>query len=415
MGISTLDCINLGRRWRRVYISVQSFCWLRGRRQRTEKNHRVARTLHGQIADRAIALSVRAAAVATFFFLPDGAAATGIFRARDFASESAWNTPIAPGTAMQPEPGVALVPVGLDTWLAAGAWTVPCYQASPADPQHRLLYSPDAWLMVARGLWQRTGNTPEIEAAIVAGASPSFPPPGNVFSSISSSSWVLPAWLAGRPRPHDLTFRFAPDMRPAAGADGHMAVRQPNGLVVETYATIMLASGDVVALSTAVTDPASLGDGQQDGQTASMLPDYAGLFQDDDVATGIDHAMAITVPAALLAPRAAYPAAAFDRGALTENPPYAGTLPMGARLALPASVTTESLSLRTQAGRAIADAARSYGFIVVDRGGGGITLRVRPNAAHPRPELHAWNQDLQSDLRAIFAAVQHVEVAKPPP
>ncbi len=371
--------------------------------------------LHGQIAERAISRSMRAATAAAIFFLPTATTATGIFRKRDFAAIAAWNTPIPPGAAMQPAPGVAEVAVGLDTWLDADAWTVPCFQARLSDSPHRLLYSPDAWAMVARGLWRRAGNPPKIEAAILASASPAFPPPGNVFSSISATSWVLPAWLAGRPRLHDLTFRFAPDMRPAAGADGHMAVGQPNGLAVETYATIMLASGDVVALSAAVTDPDSLGDGHQNGQTASMLPDYAGLLQDDDIATGIDHAMAITVPAGLLAPAAAYPAAAFDRGALTEQPPYAGTLPMGARLALPASVNIQSLSLRTQAGRAIATAAQSFGFIVVDRGGGGITLRVRPNAPHPRPELHAWNTDVQTDLRVIFAAVQRAQGVSPPP
>ncbi len=358
---------------------------------------------------------IRTTAAAAIFFLPSNAQAKGIFRPRDFAPAAAWNTRIPPDATMQPAVGVAHIPVGLDTWLAAGAWTVPCYQASSSDPPHRLLYSPAAWVMVAGGLWQRAGNPPQIEAAILASARQIFPSPGNVFSSISATAWVLPAWLTGRPRPHDLMFRFAPGMRPAAGADGHMAVGQPNGLVVETYATIMLASGDVVALSAAVTDPASLGDGHQNGQTASMLPDYAGLLQDDDVIAGIDHAMAITVPAKLLAPSAAYPAAAFDRGALTEQPPYSGTLPMGSRLALPPSLDTNSLSLRTQAGRAVAAAAKSYGFIAVDRGGGGITLRVRPNAAHPRPELHAWNKDLQADLRVIFAAVQRVQVVPPPP
>lgn len=415
MDVSTPDCIQRNCPRRGAHISIQFFHWLRRRGRFVAKNDRAGSVLHGQIAQRAMLRFMRAATAATIFFLPHAAAATGIFRPRDFAPAAAWNTPIRPGAAMHPAEGVALLPVGLDTWLDADAWTVPCYQASASDPPHRLIYSADAWVMVARGLWRRSGNPPEIEAAILAGASPVFPPTGNVFSSISATAWVLPAWMTGRPRPHDLMFRFAPDMRPAAGADGHRAVGQPNGLVVETYATIVLASGDVVALSASVTDPASLGDGRQNGQTASMLPDYAGLFQDDDIATGIDHAMAITVPAKLLAPSAAYPAAAFDRGALTEQPPYAGTLPMGARLALPPLLRIDSLSLRTQAGRAIATAAQSYGFIVVDRGGGGITLRVRPNAAHPRPELHAWNRDLQADLRAIFAAVQHVQVATLPP
>jgi hypothetical protein len=355
---------------------------------------------------------LRAAGLAIFLYACP--ASSGIFRPRDFAANSPWNTPISGAAIMVAAEGAAGTDVGLDTWLDNNAWTIPCYRAAATDAPRRLLYSPDAWRMVAAGRWRRAGNPPRIEAAILASAHSEFPFVGHVFSTISSAVWRLPPWLASRAAPRNLRYRFTSAMHPASGSDGHMATAQPDGFVVETYATIVLSSGDVVALSASVTDPAGLGDGHENGQTASMLPDYAGLIEDDEIATGIRHAMAITIPPALLAPAIAYPAASFDRDAMTEARPYAGTIPMGARLALPATLDLASLALRTQSGRAIAWAARTYGFIVVDRGGGGITLRVRPNAAHPRPELHAWNTDLQADLRAIFSQVKRVPVAAAP-
>jgi hypothetical protein len=109
------------------------------------------------------------------------------------------------------------------------------------------------------------------------------------------------------------------------------------------------------------------------------------------------------VPARFLSPQIAYPAFAFDRNALTEMPPYSGSLPMGTRLAIPADTDLDSLSLKTSSGRTIAAAARRYGFIIVDRGGEGFTLRVRQNSPKPNGDLHNGTQDLQDDLHAIFA------------
>jgi hypothetical protein len=136
-----------------------------------------------------------------------------------------------------------------------------------------------------------------------------------------------------------------------------------------------------------------------------MLPNYAGLIQDEEMKAGINHAMAISAPASVLTPRIDGPAATFDRDALTTHPPYSGSLPMGARLALRPGT---SLSLLTPEGRAIAKAAAGYGFIISERGGSGITLEVRPNAPHQDPLLHTLNASLQSDLDAIFAQVAYV-------
>lgn len=303
-------------------------------------------------------------------------------------------------------PGVAGLAVGLDTWGAGDAYTVPCYRAAHTDAVHHLLYSRFAWYNVARGLWQRSGNTPAVEAEIRAESSRHFPPPGNVFSSVSATAWVLPQFMQGLPAPPPRDFRFTTAMLPPSGTDGHMAVGQPSGRVVETYATILLSTGDVVALSYTLSNPAGLGGGHDNGQTAAMLPNYAGLIQDEEMQSGINHAMAISVPASVLATRMAAPAATFDRDALTSRPPYSGSLPMGARLALPPGT---KLALSTPEGRAIAAAAARYGFIMAERGGSGITLHVRPNAPHQDPVLHTINEPLQSDLNAIFAQVAYVK------
>jgi len=330
--------------------------------------------------------------------------------AQIFSPSSAWNLQIPATAGWGTRAATPNMTAGLDTWNAGNYWTIPYYTSTGANPLQPLLYNAGAWYYVSTGTWLRSGNSAAVEQAILASSSNVFPYPGNVFSSISISQWILPTSYNKTVNPPNppAQFHFNANMLPPADTDGHMAVAQPNGSVVETYATIVLSSGQVVALAYAITSPTGLGDGWQNGQTASMLPSYAGLINDDEIIAGIEHAMAITLPAQNLAAQIAYPAYAFDRNAMTATPPYGGAIPMGGRLALPPSVTVSSLGLYTAEGKAIATAAKTYGFIVVDRGGGGITLRVRPNNSAQDPLLHAWNPQLQYDLNAIFAKVRQV-------
>jgi hypothetical protein len=323
-----------------------------------------------------------------------------------FSSASPWNTTV-PATVSARSAGIAAGwPVGLDTWDPNGYWVVPYYEASESDPLVPILYNPQAWMAVFAGSWRRSGNPRDVEAAIRASSSQTFPFPGNVFSSTSTSGWTMPPsynhlmnGTSGAATFHVPSSEFLPP----AGADGHVAIRQPSGGVLEIYGTIVLSDQAIVALSYSVTDPAGLGDGWQRGQTASMLPSYAGAIVDEEIGMGIRHAMSITVPARLLAPQIAYPAFALDRDAMTNAAPYSGALPMGSRLALPASIEVGDLRLVTDAGRAIAAAAKAYGFLIVDRGGEGITIRVRPTTSRSEPELYVYDARLNSDLATIFA------------
>ncbi len=306
------------------------------------------------------------------------------------------------------------VDAGIDA-LDEAAWVIPCHTAGTADPLRPLLYNSGAWNRVASGEWRRYGNTLATDRAILASSSERFPYTGNVFSSTAAARWQLPAAFNATRNPSSgpARFRISRLMLPGGGSDGHMTVMQPGGKVLETYATIMLGSGEVVALSYSTTNAAGLGDGWQNGQTASMLPAYAGLIDGAELTDGIEHAIAVTLPARLLAVGLRYPAFAFDRDAITSSHPYAGIVPMGARLALPAHADLRALDLATREGTVIARAAQRYGFIVVDRGGGGITLRMRPGPMQPGlplhcPSLGGWRSALRRDLRRIFSEVEQV-------
>jgi hypothetical protein len=323
---------------------------------------------------------------------------------------SVWATPIRSSAQYDSVPAAPNVPVGIDSWDPTNEWSVPFYSATASDPRQPLLYNANAWSAVATGSWRRSGNSAAVEAAILASSVNVFPCPGNVYSSLSLTSWVLPASynMTTNPAYGPAMFHFNPAMLPASGWDGHMAVKQPNGKVVETYATIILSTGQVIAYAYAVTDPTSAMDGWQNGKTASMLPNYGGLILDSEISSTIPHAMAVTIPNTTLAKAIVYPAYTFDRDAKTS---YSGTIPMGGLLALPPSLSIASLGLITAEGAAIAAAAQKYGFIVVDRGGRGITIKGNP--VKPKTNfnqaLHTYSWQLQSDIAKIFANVVLVE------
>ena len=108
-------------------------------------------------------------------------------------------------------------------------------------------------------------------------------------------------------------------------------VFQPEGTAFEAIDGIRLSSGQLIAFNYHITNPRGFGSGYANGTAASMIPIYAGLIRDSELAGGlIEHAGKIFAAPQLLEPRAVYPALAFDRGAMTiELPPYSGTLPNG--------------------------------------------------------------------------------------
>lgn len=188
-------------------------------------------------------------------------------QAQVFASSSPWNVAIPANAVFANAPAAPNIVAEVDSWDAGNSWTIPNYTAGAGDRLRPLLYNRLAWYKVFTGEWRRGDNAADVEAEILAASSNSFPYPGNVFSSTSTISWVLPASYNKTLNPSfgPAQFRFGDAARPASAADGHMTVTQPNGSVLETYSTIMLSGGQVVALSYSVTSPTSAGDGWQNG------------------------------------------------------------------------------------------------------------------------------------------------------
>jgi hypothetical protein len=170
------------------------------------------------------------------------------------------------------------------------------------------------------------------------------------------------------------------------------------------YSPIKLAAAQWVAEMYSFTDARNaMGVGAESGRRASMVESYAGVLRDLDVTQGyIDHALALVVPAAMLARSFTSPATAFDSG----SEDYGGTLPMGARLALPPGLDIDRLGLQSSLGRQIARAAEDYGLYIVDRGGGGISILVQ--FMPKTPALAQWDGQVQHDLNIIVHGLHSV-------
>ena len=324
---------------------------------------------------------------------------------RFFASTSPWNTPISSGAGSSAIPGIGSVIAGLTSWNPTSG-SVAIYYAQTSDPLVPVLYNPETYSMVAGGEWLRTGNTSAVEQQILATSSATDPIPGNPYStSVAGLTWNstssgLPAdynqWVQGAGQ---TLYVYAPSgITPTASSDGQTVIIQPDGMAIELYSPIVLSTGQIVSSAFSATNALSgSGTGADNGRTASMIENYAGVLRDVDVTSGtIDHALAIVVPQSMLTAAVTGPAIAFD----ANSTGYTGSLAMGSHLALPSTLDLNSLDLQTALGKEIAQAAQTYGEFIVDTGGSGISIVTQndPTSA----ALNTWSSTLQSDLNTIF-------------
>lgn len=347
------------------------------------------------------ALSARVAA------LEGGAAAapdTAAIFAAPGGSASVWRTPVPAGATY-----AAASPFPAGTVLGISAWDglyLSRSLATASDPLVNLLYA-DTWSPVNNQTWKRSGNTAAVETNIRAAASNKFF--GGGAAGARNRFYYHTNVPGGYGLPPSPTFQPVEDPAGTAArqirvpanrplladfdTDGHMTFFQPDGTVVETYSTIVMANGDIVAASYAIFRADGLLDHTYGGMTASMIPVTAGTITNAEVnaqasvsPTGgaIPHALAMLVPEAHLQRAASYPASTWDRNDVNYGT-AASTFPMGSRLAIPRSVNLASRTYDTHMGAAIAQAAQNYGIFVGDRGGGACALRTEhPGSAAAR-------------------------------
>jgi hypothetical protein len=332
--------------------------------------------------------------------------------ARPFSDDSPWNTPIAAYRSAVYEPTAALRTQAAPAFSAFSPWLeanwVAIDGARPSDPVVAIHYHPDAWAKVSTGEWKRWGNSAAVEAEIRAGMSQTWAGhEGNPYSTTDPAGFRLPAVYKRRQDPYwSLDAHVPADALPPPDPDGLMAVVQPNGMVLELIAAIRLSDGDLVSLFASYTDPSSLGAGTAHGRRASMVPSYAGVIREGELASGrIEHALCLALGPEALAREIRWPATAMDR-----NPSdYAGPLAMGTLLALPPGLNLDGLGLQTREGRTVAAAAQRYGMYVVDRSGPRAFVLCTERSASDVP---AWSQRLEADLRRIRDALQVVTVSR---
>lgn len=324
---------------------------------------------------------------------------------RFFTDASVWNTVISATTATLAIPTVNAAVAGLTTWSAGGG-NVAIYYAQATDPVVAVLYNPNTYAEVSAGAWLRSGNTAAAEQQILSTSSATNPLPGNPYSTdVVGEAWNttpsgLPAtydsWSQGAGQ--TLYIHVPAGALPTNSADGQTVIIQPDGTAIELYAPIVLSSGTWVSSMFSATNAATAsGTGADNGRTASMIENYAGVLRDTDVTSGaINHALALVVPQSMLQAAVTGPALTFD----TNSAGYTGTLPMGAHLALPASLDLTALHLQTALGLEIAQAAKTYGQFIVDTGGTGISIVTQNTPTSPA--LATYSTALQSDLNTIF-------------
>jgi hypothetical protein len=333
-----------------------------------------------------------------------------------FTANSPWNHPIGNEAAYAAIQGLDGLHGGINF---DGAWTTGIYKATEDDRKAKLyICNNDAmWWFIAGGeyimwVWNNdigdfeekliaTKDDPNIEDVLRQNTQMTPRWACNSYSTTSNTfpdEWVLPTdiRLITEDWPEDNEIYVPTDARPSPDSDTHIAIYQPNGLVMEAYNAVILGNGDIVCQIASFTDPRSEGTGYQNGRLASLIPNYAGKIKQSEIVAGkIPHAMCITVPPSILSNKHAWPAYAFDR-----SNKYTGTtIPMGALLALPANLNIDNLNLNTAQGKAIAKAAQDYGCYITDGGGdNGITFQAELGANVNNDAMH---DDLTKIIRNL--------------
>jgi hypothetical protein len=310
-----------------------------------------------------------------------------------FSATSPWNMPIGSDATYAAVPGIQSIPAGLNY---ADRWTSAVVISTAADPLVNVLvntsWPTSNWAFLAAGK-PNCDNTAADEASIRRYASASTERfPANPWSTLSpvQSEWLLPGSYHKASENFRSMVRLRPGACPSPDTDGLMADFQPDGWVLDTYATIVLGNGDIVSGGVAsFIDARGDGTGWWSGRRASMLPSFAGLIRNGEIAAGrIPHALALVMSSSMLARRAVWPAFAFDRN----SDAYHGSLPMGALLAIPPNDDISALGL-TSIGLTLARAAQDYGAYVVDStNGNGVT--VLAELGDPDLRWKGWQNDV---------------------
>ncbi|HNH07118.1 MAG TPA: hypothetical protein PK683_01355 [Leptospiraceae bacterium] len=116
------------------------------------------------------------------------------------------------------------------------------------------------------------------------------------------------------------------------------------------------------------------GDGLQGYGRGSSLPSLGGVILQGEISSGINHAVAVTLPQTRFSKTKNYVWPASSADSIASNPDYGYQGPntsytMGTLLAIPKNTDISSLGLSTPQARQLASAAQNYGWYIADASG----------------------------------------------
>lgn len=302
-----------------------------------------------------------------------------------FSQDSIWNMPIG-SNAKYTDVSIESKGLGVDT-----DWFIVTKESDPLVPT----YLPGAW-----GEGRATGTTPQPQAQW----HPELGEPMHV--------------------PYDL---IIPDAITSGGVyftpNNSSAFLHPDGRTLDQFNVTTRTEKGGPLYGYRVTQQDIYGDGAYGGHLGSGLSSIGGSIRKGELLNDepIHHALKLDIWGKYLyynpnegTPGYRWPAILAD-GAAPSN--YQGTNPaleMGALLAIPPSVTAESLGLTTKAGQKIFNALQDYGAYVVDDSGWDynyIAVEREAELEYEAATGRTINDDtaLNEDFNKIIAAVEAVD------
>lgn len=198
---------------------------------------------------------------------------------------------------------------------------------------------------------------------------------------------TLPEGLTG-PDGQFVDVPIPPDAVPTPGTDASLSIYQPSTDTLWDFWKTYRDEDGWHACWGGRIDRVSRSNGAFEshfGASASGLAREAGVVSINEARRGvIGHALALSLPASLLADGWVFPA---QRGDGSSTSPEA--IPEGSRLRLDPLVDIDSLRL-TPLGRIVAHAAQRYGFIVTDRAATVAVSAEGPYAYRARAARDPW-------------------------
>jgi hypothetical protein len=187
-------------------------------------------------------------------------------------------------------------------------------------------------------------------------------------------------------QPGTVVLNVGTDLTPPMGTDGTVTILDPQAKTTYDFWQLV-GTGATRTATTSVShpldgpgigDPNGAGPGKPTpaGIRAAWTSAAAGLLRGWHFEPGavINHALACSLRNEQLKSGWVYPiAVSEDADGATS---YAGSIPMGTRLAIPRDVALDSLGITSDIGRKVALAAQTYGIYVVDRHGANSALTL---------------------------------------